>query len=159
MPPLGRAKQRLGAGLGSGATAGEGTQNLLCAYMAISVLVGLLANTVLGAWWLDPVIALLIAVLAVREGREAWEGQSCTCIAIPDVDDPSRAATRAAAAGHLARCPASAEARAGLIAAHQAPHGRHQLRGVSVAITLLGAEHAVGDVTVSSPSATLSSAA
>jgi len=53
MPLLGRAKKRIGARLGSAATAGEGTQNLLCAYMAAGVLVGLLANTLLGAWWLD----------------------------------------------------------------------------------------------------------
>jgi divalent metal cation (Fe/Co/Zn/Cd) transporter len=77
MPLLGRAKSRLGARLGSSATAGEGAQNMLCAYMAAGVLVGLLANTVLGWWWLDPVIALGIAGLAVQEGREAWRGDVC----------------------------------------------------------------------------------
>ncbi len=79
MPLLGRAKQRVGARLGSAATAGEGAQNLLCAYMAAAVLVGLLANTVLGAWWVDPVIALGIAVLAIQEGRDAWAGEACGC--------------------------------------------------------------------------------
>ncbi len=79
MPQLGRAKRRLGAALDSGATAGEGTQNLLCAYLAAAVLTGLLANTMFGAWWLDPAIGLLIAVLAVREGREAWAGEDCAC--------------------------------------------------------------------------------
>ena len=54
MPLLGHAKQVIGAQLGSDATAGEGAQNLLCAYMAAGVLIGLLANLVLGAWWLDP---------------------------------------------------------------------------------------------------------
>lgn len=83
MPLLGRAKQRLGRQLGSGATEGEGTQNMLCAYMAAGVLVGLLANTLVGAWWLDPVIAFAIAVVAVREGREAWEGEECGCAASP----------------------------------------------------------------------------
>ena len=87
MPLLGRAKQRIGRRLGSAATAGEGAQNLLCAYMAAGVLVGLLANTVLGWWWLDPVIALAIAALAVHEGWEAWEGEGCACAAIPGVDD------------------------------------------------------------------------
>ena len=77
MPPLGVAKKRLGARLGSGATAGEGTQNLLCAYLAAAVLVGLLANTLLGWWWLDPAIGLLIAALAVREGIVAWRGEDC----------------------------------------------------------------------------------
>lgn len=87
MPVLGRAKQRIGARLGSGATAGEGTQNMLCAYLAAGVLVGLLANTLLDAWWLDPVVALGIAALAVKEGHEAWEGDGC-CVADPlaDVD-------------------------------------------------------------------------
>ena len=77
MPLLGRAKERLGAQLGSSATAGEGAQNLLCAYMAAGVLLGLLANTILGWWWLDPLIALGIAALAIQEGREAWSGEVC----------------------------------------------------------------------------------
>ncbi|MEO6857312.1 MAG: cation transporter [Solirubrobacteraceae bacterium] len=87
MPLLGRAKQRIGARLGSAATAGEGAQNLLCAYMAAGVLVGLVANAALGWWWLDPVIALAIAALAISEGREAWAGEGC-CVAspIPAVD-------------------------------------------------------------------------
>jgi divalent metal cation (Fe/Co/Zn/Cd) transporter len=79
MPVLGLAKRRLGARLGSAATAGEGNQNLLCAYLAAGVLAGLLANTVLGWWWLDPVVALGIAGLAVREGIEAWHGEECGC--------------------------------------------------------------------------------
>jgi divalent metal cation (Fe/Co/Zn/Cd) transporter len=79
MPLLGRAKQRVGQRLGSGATAGEGKQNLLCAYMAVGVLIGLLANTALGWWWLDPLIALIIATLAVHEGLETWRGESCGC--------------------------------------------------------------------------------
>jgi divalent metal cation (Fe/Co/Zn/Cd) transporter len=80
-PWLGRAKLRLGERLGSPATAGEGRQNLICAYLASAVLVGLLANTLFGLWWLDPVVALGIAALAVREGRRAWRGESCECAA------------------------------------------------------------------------------
>jgi len=82
MPLLGRAKQRIGQRLGSTATAGEGAQNLLCAYMAAGVLAGLTANAALGWWWLDPTIALAIAALAISEGREAWAGESC-CVATP----------------------------------------------------------------------------
>jgi divalent metal cation (Fe/Co/Zn/Cd) transporter len=78
-PLLGVAKRRIGARLGSAATAGEGTQNLLCSYLAIAVLAGLLANTLLGAWWLDGAVALGIAGWAVIEGRRAWAGQSCSC--------------------------------------------------------------------------------
>jgi divalent metal cation (Fe/Co/Zn/Cd) transporter len=77
MPLLGRAKRRLGRQLDSAATAGEGTQNMLCAYLAGAVLAGLLANTVFGVWWLDPLAALLIAFVAVREGRETWRGEGC----------------------------------------------------------------------------------
>ena len=58
MPMLGRAKQRIGSRLGSGATAGEGIQNMLCAYLAAGVLVGLVLNTAFGIWWADPAIAL-----------------------------------------------------------------------------------------------------
>jgi len=86
MPLLGRAKQRVGERLDSGATASEGAQNLLCAYMAAGVLVGLAANAVLGWWWLDPVIALVIAAIAIREGRETWAGEGCACSGVPGVE-------------------------------------------------------------------------
>jgi divalent metal cation (Fe/Co/Zn/Cd) transporter len=79
MPALGLAKRRLGEQLGSGATAGEGTQNLLCAAQGAAVLVGLAANSLAGGWWLDPVIALGLAAFAVHEGRESWRGEGCAC--------------------------------------------------------------------------------
>ena len=77
MPWLGRAKQRIGARIGSSATASEGKQNLLCAYLAGAVLIGLLGNALVEAWWLDPMVGLLIASVAVAEGREAWRGDAC----------------------------------------------------------------------------------
>jgi divalent metal cation (Fe/Co/Zn/Cd) transporter len=77
MPLLGRAKQRIGSRIGSSATASEGKQNLLCAHLAGALLVGLLGNALFGAWWLDAVVALVIAYVAVREGREAWRGDAC----------------------------------------------------------------------------------
>ena len=83
MPMLGIAKQRLADQLGSAATKGEGRQNMLCAYLAGALLVGLLGNALFGAWWLDPVVALLIAAVAVKEGREAWRGEGC-CVSGPD---------------------------------------------------------------------------
>jgi divalent metal cation (Fe/Co/Zn/Cd) transporter len=82
MPVLGRAKRSIGRRLGSGATAGEGTQNMLCVYMAAGVLFGLVANAAFGLWWIDPAIALGIAAVAVQEGREAWAGDAC-CAASP----------------------------------------------------------------------------
>lgn len=77
MPLLGRAKQRIGSRIGSSATASEGKQNLLCSYIAAALLIGLLGNAIAGAWWLDPLVALLIAGVAAREGREAWRGDAC----------------------------------------------------------------------------------
>jgi divalent metal cation (Fe/Co/Zn/Cd) transporter len=77
MPLLGRAKQRIGSRIGSSATASEGKQNLLCAYLAAALLVGLLGNALFGAWWADPVVALFIAYVAIQEGREAWRGDAC----------------------------------------------------------------------------------
>jgi divalent metal cation (Fe/Co/Zn/Cd) transporter len=82
MPLLAIAKQRLADRLGSAATAGEGRQNMLCAYLAGALLVGLLGNAMVGAWWLDPVVGLLIAGLAVREGVEALKGEGC-CVSSP----------------------------------------------------------------------------
>jgi divalent metal cation (Fe/Co/Zn/Cd) transporter len=82
-PALGVAKRRIGARLGSAATAGEGTQNLLCAYLAMAVFAGLAANTLLGAWWLDGAVALGIAGWAIIEGRRAWAGRTCGCAAQP----------------------------------------------------------------------------
>lgn len=77
MPAFGFAKQRVGEMLGSAATKAEGMQNLLCAYLSLAVLAGLLGNTLFGAWWLDPLAGLVIAYVAVREGRESWEGEEC----------------------------------------------------------------------------------
>jgi hypothetical protein len=64
---------------------------MLCAYLAGALLVGLLGNALVGAWWLDPTVGLLIAGLAVKEGGEAWRGEGC-CVADPLAD--SRAGTR-----------------------------------------------------------------
>ena len=80
MPLLGYAKRRLGTKLGSAATAGEGTQNYLCAAQAAAVLVGLAITAVWpGGWWVDPVIGLAVAAAAVWEGVESWRGDGCQC--------------------------------------------------------------------------------
>ena len=82
MPLLGIAKQRIAEQIGSAATKGEGRQNMLCAYLAGALLVGLIGNALAGAWWLDPVVGLLIAGVAIKEGREAWRGDGC-CVSSP----------------------------------------------------------------------------
>ena len=77
MPPLAIAKSRVGDRLGSSATKSEGRQNMLCAYLSVALLVGLLSNALFAWWWADPVAALVIAAVAVNEGREAWQGDAC----------------------------------------------------------------------------------
>jgi divalent metal cation (Fe/Co/Zn/Cd) transporter len=78
MPALGRAKQRLADRLDSGATAGEGVQNYLCAAQAGAVLTGLAITAAWpGGWWIDPVVALGIAAWSVREGIESWRAEDC----------------------------------------------------------------------------------
>jgi len=78
MPVLGMAKRRLGGRLGSGATAGEGTQNLMCAAQAAGVLLALIVVAVWpGGWPVDPVIALGIAAWSVWEGNRSWRGADC----------------------------------------------------------------------------------
>ena len=82
MPALGIAKRRIAHRIGSPALHAEGAQNLICAYLAATLLVGLLANAVAGWWWADPVAALGIAALALREGVESWRGEGC-CVGSP----------------------------------------------------------------------------
>ena len=80
MPLLGYAKRQLGTKLDSAATAGEGTQNYLCATQAAAVLVGLAVTAVWpGGWWVDPVIGLAVSAAAVWQGIESWRGERCQC--------------------------------------------------------------------------------
>jgi divalent metal cation (Fe/Co/Zn/Cd) transporter len=80
MPLLGYSKHKLGVRLGSAATTGEGTQNYLCGAQAAAVLLVLAVTAAWpGGWWLDPVIGLAIAAVAVREGTGAWRGEECGC--------------------------------------------------------------------------------
>lgn len=80
MPLLGHTKHKLAVRLGSAATAGEGTQNYLCAAQAAAVLIALAVTAAWpGGWWLDPVIGLGVAAVAVWEGVESWRGEACEC--------------------------------------------------------------------------------
>jgi divalent metal cation (Fe/Co/Zn/Cd) transporter len=79
MPLLARAKRNVGRKLNSSATVSEASQNMICAYLSIALLVGLLANATFGWWWADPAAALVIAAVAARESVESWRGESCEC--------------------------------------------------------------------------------
>lgn len=87
MPLLAITKGRVGDKLGSSATRSEGRQNMLCAYLSAALLFGLGANTLFGWWWADPTTALLIAGVAVKEGRDSWRGDSCCTAPIAGKSD------------------------------------------------------------------------
>jgi divalent metal cation (Fe/Co/Zn/Cd) transporter len=77
MPLLALAKKRTGIALGNRTVIADAAETKLCAYLSIVLLSGLLLDATLGWWWADPIAALGIAFLAVREGREAWNGDDC----------------------------------------------------------------------------------
>ena len=75
MPALAVAKRRTGERLDSHALVSESNETLVCAYLSVAVLVGLVLNAVAGWWWADPAAALVVAAIAAHEGREAWRGE------------------------------------------------------------------------------------
>jgi divalent metal cation (Fe/Co/Zn/Cd) transporter len=80
MPGLAWAKRRVAVRLNSVALRADAAETQLCTYLSAVVLLGLVANAVLGWWWMDPVAGLVVAGLAVREGREAWTSDAlCVC--------------------------------------------------------------------------------
>ncbi len=78
MPLLAAAKRRIGRRLQSSATVKEASQTQLCAYLSVALLLGLGANALASWWWADPMTALAIAAVALKEGRESWQGKGCT---------------------------------------------------------------------------------
>lgn len=77
MPVLAVAKRRTGRELGSVTVTADSQQTWLCTYLSGVLLVGLVLNATVGWWWADPTAALVITGLAVREGIEAWNGDTC----------------------------------------------------------------------------------
>ena len=77
MPFLSLAERRAGRELGSATAVADSKQTLICTYLSAAVLVGLVLNSLLGWWWVDPIAGLVIAAFAVREGIEAWRGDAC----------------------------------------------------------------------------------
>ena len=80
MPLLSYAQRRAGRELGSTSAVADSRQTLLCTYLSGALLVGLLLNSLFGWSWADPIVALIIAGVAVREGREAWRGKHCCSV-------------------------------------------------------------------------------
>jgi divalent metal cation (Fe/Co/Zn/Cd) transporter len=74
MPLLAFAKRRTGSAMNSRTLLADATETLLCSYLSAILLVGLVLNATVGWWWADPLAAIGIAYLAVREGVEAWRG-------------------------------------------------------------------------------------
>ena len=77
MPVLSYAQRRAGRELGSRSAVADSKQTLLCTYLSAVLLVGLGLNSLFGWSWADPVAALVIAAVAVKEGRAAWRGDNC----------------------------------------------------------------------------------
>ncbi|MEV6560386.1 cation transporter [Nocardia sp. NPDC051756] len=96
MPVLSFAQRRAGRELGSRTAVADSKQTLLCTYLSAVLLVGLLLNSLFGWSWADPIAALVIAVIAIKEGRNAWRGDTCCATPI--------AASRPDATGHDCEC-------------------------------------------------------
>lgn len=77
MPGLSWAQRRTGRALGSATVVADSAQTLLCTYLSAVLLLGLVLNATLGWWGADPLVGLVVAGLAFREGREAWRGDDC----------------------------------------------------------------------------------
>jgi divalent metal cation (Fe/Co/Zn/Cd) transporter len=85
MPLLSHAQRRAGRGLGSRSAVADSRQTLLCTYLSAVVLVGLGVNAMFGWAWADPIAALVVAAVAIKEGRDAWRGDTC-CPPLPPTD-------------------------------------------------------------------------
>ncbi|GAA2439740.1 cation diffusion facilitator family transporter [Streptomyces macrosporus] len=103
MPFLSYAQRRAGRELGSASAVADSKQTLLCTYLSAVLLVGLVLNAALGWSWADPIAALVIAGIAVREGREAWRGEGC-CAPSAAAAVPSTAAAETDACGCRPGC-------------------------------------------------------
>ena len=109
MPGLSSAQRRAGRELGSRTAVADSRQTMLCTYLSAVLLVGLALNSLFGWSWADPVAALVIAAVAVKEGREAWRGDSCCApaAAVPAGDAPGSGCTDGCG-GTAPTAPASA---------------------------------------------------
>ena len=105
MPVLSAAQRRAGRELGSASAVADSKQTLLCTGLSAVLLAGLAVNSLFGWWWADPVAAIAIAAVAVKEGREAWRGEACCAAVRSPAAAPPDAADRCCAEGGCAgRC-------------------------------------------------------
>jgi divalent metal cation (Fe/Co/Zn/Cd) transporter len=98
MPTVSFAQRRAGRALGSASAVADSRQTMLCTYLSAVLLAGLLANAALDWSWADPTAALIVAALAVKEGRDSWRGDACCTL--PLLDSP-----RADGSGTHGCCP------------------------------------------------------
>jgi divalent metal cation (Fe/Co/Zn/Cd) transporter len=92
MPFLSAAQRRAGRELGSASAVADSKQTLLCTYLSAVLLIGLVLNATLGWSWADPMAGLAIAAIAIKEGRDAWQGKGCCAPAAASSAAPEAAA-------------------------------------------------------------------
>ncbi|MFE7529314.1 cation transporter [Kitasatospora sp. NPDC057542] len=108
MPFLSAAQRRAGRELGSASAVADSKQTLLCTYLSAVLLVGLALNAALGWSWADPVAALVIAAIAVKEGRDAWQGKGCCAPSASDTSSVAKGDGCGCGSG-CSCCPSGAE--------------------------------------------------
>ncbi|WP_129290145.1 cation transporter [Streptomyces sp. N1] len=104
MPFLSAAQRKAGRALGSASAVADSKQTLLCTYLSAVLLLGLVLNATLGWSWADPVAALAIAALAVKEGRDAWQGKGCCAAPAAGIMSPAGAASESGTCGCRPGC-------------------------------------------------------
>ncbi|MGW1684158.1 cation transporter [Streptomyces albidoflavus] len=104
MPFLSAAQRKAGRALGSASVVADSKQTLLCTYLSAVLLLGLVLNATLGWSWADPVAALAIAALAVKEGRDAWQGKGCCAAPAAGIMSPAGAASESGTCGCRPGC-------------------------------------------------------
>ena len=104
MPGLSYAQRRAGRELGSASAVADSKQTLLCTYLSAVLLVGLALNSLFGWSWADPIAALVIAAVAIKEGREAWRGDACCSVPIATTANQPDTAQHQDGCGHDCDC-------------------------------------------------------
>lgn len=93
MPFLSWFERRTGRELGSASAVADSKQTLICSYLSAALLIGLLLTSIFGWAWADSAAALVIAIFALREGRNAWKGDACCATSISELNGGSKADT------------------------------------------------------------------